>query len=151
MNDNKGELLFEHRAAIDAAFRRAVREALAQHKRKGNSVAVWRDGKVVLLTPDQLLNDISDEDAKTLARQRVNGEIMQAHKVETTIKANGTLLLEELPFGEGAAVEVIVLERPTEKVAARPEEDKYPLRGTVYKYDDPFEPAVPPEDWEALR
>ena len=25
------------------------------------------------------------------------------------------------------------------------------LRGTVIKYDDPFEPAVPASDWSALR
>ena len=25
------------------------------------------------------------------------------------------------------------------------------LRGTVVKYDDPFEPAVPATDWSALR
>ena len=25
------------------------------------------------------------------------------------------------------------------------------LRGTVVKYDDPFEPAVPASDWSALR
>lgn len=47
-------LLVEHVAAVDAAFKRAVREALARHKREGNPVAVWRDGKVTLLTPDQL-------------------------------------------------------------------------------------------------
>jgi hypothetical protein len=26
----------------------------------------------------------------------------------------------------------------------------YPLRGTAYRYDRPFEPAVPIEDWEVL-
>lgn len=26
-----------------------------------------------------------------------------------------------------------------------------PLQGTVIRYDDPFEPAVPPEDWEVLQ
>ncbi len=25
------------------------------------------------------------------------------------------------------------------------------LRGTVLKYDDPFEPAVAPEEWEVLK
>ena len=72
---------------------------------------------------------------------------MQAHRTETVIKTNGTLTLEELPFKEGDVVEVIVLERQT-----KPETDNpYPLRGTLYQYDDPFEPVVPPEDWEALR
>lgn len=27
----------------------------------------------------------------------------------------------------------------------------YPLQGTVDRYDDPFEPAVPLEEWEALQ
>ncbi len=31
------------------------------------------------------------------------------------------------------------------------EQERYPLRGTPYKYIDPFEPVVPPEDWEALQ
>jgi len=26
-----------------------------------------------------------------------------------------------------------------------------PLRGTVTRYDDPFGPAAPVEEWEALR
>jgi hypothetical protein len=26
-----------------------------------------------------------------------------------------------------------------------------PLREKVYRYDEPFEPAVPPEDWEVLQ
>lgn len=34
---------------------------------------------------------------------------------------------------------------------APPEQDRYPLRGMPYTYIDPFEPAVPPEDWEALQ
>ena len=29
--------------------------------------------------------------------------------------------------------------------------DPNPLRGSVLRYDDPFEPAVPLEDWNALR
>lgn len=29
-------------------------------------------------------------------------------------------------------------------------ESEYPLRGTVLCYDEPFEPAVPVSDWDAL-
>lgn len=36
---------------------------------------------------------------------------MNAHRIETVVEANGTLVLKELPFQEGKAVEVIVLER----------------------------------------
>ena len=37
------------------AMRAAVREALLQHKRLGNPVAVWRDGHVVWLAPEEIL------------------------------------------------------------------------------------------------
>jgi hypothetical protein len=39
---------------IEAAVQRAVDEALRQHKRAGNPVAVWRDGQVVWLTPEEI-------------------------------------------------------------------------------------------------
>lgn len=49
--------LFEEGTAIDEALQRAVREALLMHKKLGNPVAIWRDGKVVLLQPDEILVD----------------------------------------------------------------------------------------------
>jgi hypothetical protein len=36
------------------AMTEAVREALLRHKRLGNSVAVWRDGRVVRLRPEEI-------------------------------------------------------------------------------------------------
>lgn len=36
------------------AMARAVREALLQHKRAGNPIAVWRDGEVVWLPPEDI-------------------------------------------------------------------------------------------------
>lgn len=39
---------------IDAALQRAVREALIRHKKLGNPVAVWRDGKVVIVPPEEI-------------------------------------------------------------------------------------------------
>jgi hypothetical protein len=39
---------------IDEALRRAVREALLLHKKLGNSIAVWEDGKVVILPPERI-------------------------------------------------------------------------------------------------
>jgi hypothetical protein len=38
--------------AARAAMERAVREAVAEHHRAGNPVAVWQDGRVMLLYPD---------------------------------------------------------------------------------------------------
>lgn len=73
---------------------------------------------------------------------------MKAHRIETKLIKNGTLILEDLPFQAGEAVEIIILETQT-----RPQETNlYPLRGKQpYHYDDPFEPAVPLEDWEVLQ
>lgn len=71
---------------------------------------------------------------------------MNAHRIETVVEANGTIVLKELPFREGEAVEVIVLERKS-----KPETDNsYPLRGTAYTYIDPTEP-VAVDDWDALK
>ncbi|MBI4493233.1 MAG: hypothetical protein HY690_10630 [Chloroflexi bacterium] len=36
------------------AMREAVREALLRHKRLGNPVAVWQDGRVVWLSPEEI-------------------------------------------------------------------------------------------------
>jgi hypothetical protein len=73
---------------------------------------------------------------------------MKAHRIETKLTQNGTLILENLPFQAGEAVEIIILESHT-----HPQEGNlYPLRGKQpYRYDDPFEPAVPLEDWEVLQ
>ena len=37
-----------------AAAQEAVREALLRHKARGNSVVVWRDGRVVMLPPEDI-------------------------------------------------------------------------------------------------
>ena len=37
-----------------SAAQEAVRAALREHKLAGNSIAVWRDGKVVLLPPEEI-------------------------------------------------------------------------------------------------
>jgi hypothetical protein len=36
------------------AARKAVRAALLEHKRHNNPVAVWRDGKVVIVPPEEI-------------------------------------------------------------------------------------------------
>lgn len=37
------------------AITAAVREAVLRHKRLGNPVAVWREGRVVWLSPDEIV------------------------------------------------------------------------------------------------
>jgi len=41
-------------AAAKEAVRKAVRNALLWHKARGNPVVVWRDGRVVILVPEQI-------------------------------------------------------------------------------------------------
>ncbi|MGH9383512.1 MAG: hypothetical protein ACRD2N_04400 [Vicinamibacterales bacterium] len=49
--------LFDDGRAIDEALRRGVQEALWRHKRLGQQVAVWRDGRVVILEPHEIKVD----------------------------------------------------------------------------------------------
>lgn len=51
--------LFDDREGMDRALARAVRQALLQHKRIGNPVATWRDGKVVWIAPEEI--EVSEE------------------------------------------------------------------------------------------
>ncbi|PWT85486.1 MAG: hypothetical protein C5B56_13970 [Proteobacteria bacterium] len=39
---------------IEKALVRAVAAALRRHKQAGNPIAIWRDGRVVLLQPDEI-------------------------------------------------------------------------------------------------
>jgi hypothetical protein len=71
---------------------------------------------------------------------------MNAHRIETILTENGTLILRGIPFQAGDTVEVIILERRSPHPASNP----YPLHGTVIRYDGPTEP-VAVEDWEVLQ
>ena len=77
---------------------------------------------------------------------------LQAHRVEATLTKDGLLVLDHLPFRAGETVEVIVLTNPAAQPveAPNPSEDRYPLRGTVIKYQNPFEP-VAEADWEVFQ
>lgn len=39
----------------EMALKEAVAEAIAEHKRRGNSIALWRDGKVVVIPPEEIV------------------------------------------------------------------------------------------------
>lgn len=41
-------------AALDRAIRRATRQAVLTHKKLGQSIVVWRGGKVVWLKPSEI-------------------------------------------------------------------------------------------------
>ncbi len=71
---------------------------------------------------------------------------MRAHRAEATVAGNGRVTVEGVPFAEGEAVEVIVLPREPSRTA-----EDHPLRGSVRRYTDPFDPATDSDAWDATR
>jgi hypothetical protein len=39
----------------EMALKEAVAEAIAEHKRMGRSIVVWKDGKVVKIPPEEIV------------------------------------------------------------------------------------------------
>ena len=75
---------------------------------------------------------------------------MQALRITRRLDSE-TLHLPELRPLLGKRVEIIVLEAETNGSGEERPSTHQDLRGSVLRYDDPFAPAVPEEDWEALR
>ena len=48
------KLLTTHSKEIEQIFRRAVQDALWKHKQLGQSIAVSRNGKVVIIPPEEI-------------------------------------------------------------------------------------------------
>lgn len=46
--------IFAEGSLIDKAIEDSVKKALMEHKRAGNSVVEWQDGKVVELAPESI-------------------------------------------------------------------------------------------------
>lgn len=46
---------------IEDIFRRAVQHALLQHKRVGNTIAAWEDGRVVLIPAEEIQIEVERE------------------------------------------------------------------------------------------
>lgn len=43
------------RARAEMALRQAAAQAAAEHKRLGHPLVIWRDGKVVLVPPEEIM------------------------------------------------------------------------------------------------
>jgi predicted RNA methylase len=39
---------------LDLAIKAGIAKAIAEHKRAGRSIAVWKDGKVVIIPPEAI-------------------------------------------------------------------------------------------------
>ena len=49
---------------IGEVFQQAVNDALRMHKRLGNPIAAWRDGKVVIIPPEDIIVPPDDRKRK---------------------------------------------------------------------------------------
>ena len=45
---------FRNGSEIDEALQKAVKDALLQHKRAGNPIVSWKDGKIVWIQPEDI-------------------------------------------------------------------------------------------------
>ena len=48
-------LFIEHGKDIERVLQRAVNHALSMHKRLGIPIATWKDGKVVIVPPEEIV------------------------------------------------------------------------------------------------
>ena len=48
-------LFIDHGKSIERVLQRAVNHALLMHKRLGNPIAIWKDGKVVIVPPEEIV------------------------------------------------------------------------------------------------
>jgi hypothetical protein len=70
---------------------------------------------------------------------------MDAYKIRSTVMPDGSIVMKGLPFSVGKSVEVIVLDDlSAEEAVSSTADDRWKsLQGSVTRYDDPFEPAIP--------
>jgi len=71
---------------------------------------------------------------------------MNTYKIQTVLTEDGTVLLKELPFHAGDAVEVIIRSHPKTQqdkiITNKSASNLYPLREKEpSRYDEPLEPA----------
>lgn len=71
---------------------------------------------------------------------------MASFKTIVTVQKTGQITLDSVPFQAGDQVEVVVESTPSSWRA----EERFPLRGTPYRYDRPFDPAIPAQWCEGL-
>jgi hypothetical protein len=55
IDQNAPEGFFQaNREALEQSMRCAVQDALREHKAFGNPIAIWRNGKVMIVPPDKI-------------------------------------------------------------------------------------------------
>jgi hypothetical protein len=99
--------------------------------------------------PGEFRQSVMRVDSETSASAWPLGRVrsMQAFHTTSKVSSNGALVITGLPFGAGEEVEVTVESKST----TRGQIFRTPLAGIPVEYVDPFNPAVPPEEWEAMN
>jgi len=57
-------LFLDHGKDIEKVLQDAVNHALLMHKRLGNPIATWKDGKVVIVPPEEIVIPSDDPETK---------------------------------------------------------------------------------------
>jgi hypothetical protein len=73
------------------------------------------------------------------------------HQIDDAVVQGGKIVLSHLPFADGQRVRVIVSESEAPVVRLPIDEVRCELKGGVERFEDPFEPMIPSEDWEMLK
>lgn len=63
---------------------------------------------------------------------------MNTHHIKIAFTEDGKLSLNNLPFKKGDTVEIVISEQSTSQA----DSNLNSLKGTVIRYDDPFEPVI---------
>lgn len=73
---------------------------------------------------------------------------MESFKTKTKIKKNHKVQIDDVPFDDGQEVEIIITVR-------NKNDDDYKLKdslkGSVVKYDNPYDPVLTSDDWKLLK
>lgn len=48
------DVFISHHAEVEEALNEAVRQALLDHKRAGNPIAGWKDGRLAIIPPEEI-------------------------------------------------------------------------------------------------
>lgn len=74
------------------------------------------------------------------------------HQIDHVIVREGKVILTGLPFADGQTVTISVVGDESKQRTSRSiAEVRQVLRGGVERFDEPFEPMIPAEQWEMLR
>ncbi len=67
--ERRAEILNHETDVITAAIRRAVREAIWEHYRAGNSITIWRDGAIIEVAPEEIPALLAASDANAASER----------------------------------------------------------------------------------